>query len=91
MAKQAVEVAQQVSSSFTSDSSIDGLLGLAFSSLNTVSPTPQKTFFDNAKASLDSSVFTADLGYHSRKTTPHMIYLHSLSPSYFWYLGVTLC
>lgn len=59
--KQAVESAQQVSSSFSSDSDNDGLLGLAFSSLNTVSPTPQKTFFDNAKAALDSPVFTADL------------------------------
>lgn len=67
VASQAVEVAQKVSSSFTADSTIDGLLGLAFSTLNTVSPTPQKTFFDNAKASLDSPVFTADLGYHSRE------------------------
>lgn len=67
VAKQAVEVAQKVSSSFTEESTIDGLLGLAFSTLNTVSPTQQKTFFDNAKASLDSPVFTADLGFHSRE------------------------
>lgn len=66
--KQAVESAKQVSSSFTSDSQNDGLLGLAFSTLNTVSPTPQNTFFDNVIPSLDSPVFTADLGYHARES-----------------------
>lgn len=68
VSSQAVELAQTVSSSFTQDSVIDGLVGLAFSSLNTVEPTAQKTFFDNAKASLDSPVFTADLGYHAPGT-----------------------
>ncbi|KAK0624558.1 secreted aspartic proteinase precursor [Bombardia bombarda] len=61
VSSQAVEAAQKVSSEFTSDSANDGLLGLAFSSINTVSPTQQKTFFDNAKSSLTSPVFTADL------------------------------
>lgn len=78
VASQAVEVAQKVSSSFTSESTIDGLLGLAFSSLNTVSPTSQKTFFDNAKSSLTSPVFTADLNYHSRES----YYLYLSHPSY---------
>lgn len=64
---QAVEAARQVSSSFTSDSDNDGLLGLAFSSINTVSPTPQKTFFDNALSSLDSPVFTSDLKHDARE------------------------
>lgn len=72
---QAVELAKTVSSTFTSDSTTDGLLGLAFSSLNTVSPTPQKTFFDTAKASLDAEVFTADLQFHARKR--HMRWEHS--------------
>ncbi|KAK6214312.1 RHO4 protein [Pestalotiopsis sp. IQ-011] len=58
---QAVEVAEQVSDSFTEDSDNDGLLGLAFSTLNTVTPTAQKTFFDNIRESLDSSLWTADL------------------------------
>lgn len=61
VAQQAVEVAQQVSSSFSDDSSIDGLLGLGFDSLNTISPTAQPTWFDNVKSSLDSPVFAADL------------------------------
>lgn len=63
---QAVELAKTVSSSFTSDAAIHGLLGLAFSTLNTVSPTPQTTFFDTAKANLDQAVFTADLKYQAR-------------------------
>lgn len=60
---QAVQCAQQVSASFTSEGHMDGLLGLAFSKLNTVSPTRQLTFFDNAKAGLDSPLFAVDLKY----------------------------
>ncbi|KAF2971994.1 hypothetical protein GQX73_g1619 [Xylaria multiplex] len=60
VSKQAVESAQTVSSSFTSESDLDGLLGLAFSTLNTVTPTQQKTWFDNIKSSLDSPVFAVD-------------------------------
>jgi hypothetical protein len=58
---QAVELATAVSSSFVQDTQSNGLVGLAFSKLNTVKPTQQKTFFDNAKASLAMPVFTADL------------------------------
>ncbi|KAH8893924.1 aspartic proteinase [Thozetella sp. PMI_491] len=65
---QEVEAAKQVSSSFTSDSAIDGLVGLGFDSLNTVSPTAAKTFFSNAKSSLASPVFTADLKYEAAGT-----------------------
>ncbi|KAK7745518.1 hypothetical protein SLS53_003018 [Cytospora paraplurivora] len=57
----AVEAASDVSAEFTSDTDIDGLLGLAFSKLNTVKPKKQKTFFEAAQNKLDSYLFTADL------------------------------
>ncbi|KAI2606300.1 endothiapepsin [Hypoxylon fragiforme] len=65
---QAVEAATKVSRQFTSDTNNDGLLGLAFSSINTVQPTPQKTFFDNVAGSLDTAVWTADLKFHEAGT-----------------------
>ncbi|KAH7089078.1 aspartic peptidase domain-containing protein [Paraphoma chrysanthemicola] len=62
---QTVELATAVSQSFIEDTNTDGLVGLAFSSLNTVNDgtkkTPQKTFFDNVMGDLDEPVFTADL------------------------------
>ncbi|OHF01651.1 endothiapepsin [Colletotrichum orchidophilum] len=58
---QAVEAATTVSDSFTTESDLDGLLGLGFSNGNTVGPVQQTTFFDTAKSKLDSYVFTADL------------------------------
>jgi aspergillopepsin I len=58
---QAVEAATSVSSAFTSDTDSDGLVGLAFSSINTVSPKPANTFFDNVKSTLDEALFAADL------------------------------
>ncbi|QSZ37012.1 hypothetical protein DSL72_009104 [Monilinia vaccinii-corymbosi] len=57
---QAVELANQVSSSFVSNSG-DGLLGMAFSNINTVQPTSQSTFFDNAASSLSSQLLGAYL------------------------------
>lgn len=58
---QAVESATSVSDEFTADSSSSGLVGLAMSSLNTVSPAAQKTFFDNARSQLAAGVFSVDL------------------------------
>ncbi|KAH6614256.1 aspartic peptidase domain-containing protein [Boeremia exigua] len=62
---QTVELANQVSQSFVQDTNTDGLVGLAFSNLNTVNDgtkkTPQKTFFDNVMKDLAMPVFTADL------------------------------
>ena len=58
---QAVELAQSVSEQFQRDVNNDGLLGLAFSSINTVRPTKQLTFFDNVKSSLSAPLFAVDL------------------------------
>jgi len=58
---QAIELATAVSASFVQDTSSNGLVGLAFSKLNTVKPTQQKTFFDNVMSDLAEPVFTADL------------------------------
>lgn len=58
---QAIEMATAVSQSFVQDANNNGLVGLAFSKLNTVKPQQQKTFFDNVMPSLAMPVFTADL------------------------------
>ncbi|KXJ97283.1 putative endothiapepsin precursor [Microdochium bolleyi] len=65
---QAVEAASQVSQSFTQESLTDGLVGLAFSSINTVSPRKQTTFFDTVQSSLASPLFTADLKHQAPGT-----------------------
>ncbi|KFY01608.1 hypothetical protein O988_02653 [Pseudogymnoascus sp. VKM F-3808] len=61
---QAVEIASKASDQFLSGAN-DGLVGLSFGSINTVQPTQQKTFFDNAKASLDSPLFAAYLPFQA--------------------------
>lgn len=57
---QAIERATTAAAAFTSGAE-DGLLGLAFDSINTVSPTQAKTFMTNAIAGGLEPVFTADL------------------------------
>ncbi|KIX06936.1 uncharacterized protein Z518_04912 [Rhinocladiella mackenziei CBS 650.93] len=60
---QAVELAAQISAQFQQDENNDGLLGLAFSSINTVQPDQQTTFFDTAiqQGVLSQNLFTVDL------------------------------
>jgi hypothetical protein len=58
---QAVESALEVSSSFSSVTSSSGLLGMAFSTLNSCYPKKQSTWFDNIKTDLAAELFTADL------------------------------
>ncbi|KAI9844603.1 MAG: hypothetical protein M1837_005455 [Sclerophora amabilis] len=58
---QAIELATRLSDSLATDVNNDGLVGLAFSSINTVQPQPQKTFFANVMNDLDLPVFTAAL------------------------------
>ena len=59
--QQAIGLATTVAASFVSDTASNGLVGLAFSKLNTVKPQQQKTFFENVQASLEQPVFTANL------------------------------
>lgn len=56
-----VELAETVSSQFQSDIDSDGLLGLAFNSINTATPNKLKTFFSNAIPTLAAPLFTANL------------------------------
>ncbi|KAL9110155.1 MAG: hypothetical protein Q9227_005215 [Pyrenula ochraceoflavens] len=58
--QQAIGVPDQVSDSFVKDGQSNGLVGLAFSQLNTIQPQQQKTFFANVAPQLSSPVFTAN-------------------------------
>lgn len=58
---QAIGLPNVVSPSFVQDPNNNGLVGLAFSTLNTVKPQQQKTFFDNVAADLSAPLFTAAL------------------------------
>jgi hypothetical protein len=58
---QAIGLPDVVSQSFAADTASNGLVGLAFSKINTIQPQQQRTFFSNALASLDEPVLTANL------------------------------
>ncbi|EXJ55653.1 hypothetical protein A1O7_08582 [Cladophialophora yegresii CBS 114405] len=61
VAAQAIGLPDTVADSFVTDSASNGLVGLAFSQLNTIEPQQQKTFFDNILPDLTLPVFTAQL------------------------------
>lgn len=63
---QAVELASKISSQFSQDTDNDGLLGLAFSSINTVKPKAQTTWFDSgvSQGLFAANVFTVDLKHN---------------------------
>lgn len=65
---QAVEAATTVSAQFTQDVDTDGLLGLAMSSINTVKPQQQTTFFDTVLSQLAQPLFAVTLKYHAAGT-----------------------
>ncbi|KAK0651035.1 aspartic peptidase domain-containing protein [Cercophora newfieldiana] len=65
---QAIEAATRVSAQFTREEALDGLLGLGFSSMNTVRPKAQLTFFDNIKDKLEKPLFTVDFKHKAEGT-----------------------
>ncbi|KAF4300736.1 putative aspartic endopeptidase pep1 [Botryosphaeria dothidea] len=83
---QAVEAATSVSTSFTQDTDNDGLLGLAFSSINTVEPESKKTFFDTVGDSLAKKLFTVTLkkGEAGSKYTGEIVYVDVDTSNGFW-------
>ena len=97
---QAIELAANISTQFQNDFNNDGLLGLAFDSLNNVAPNQQKTFFSNVKDSLAEPLFTADLRHqepgsydfgfvNSSKYAGELVYLPADLSRGFWGIGQT--
>lgn len=92
--KQSIGLPTDISESFAQDTSSNGLVGLAFSKVNTVKPEKQKSFFENAAGSLDEPVMTAHLngntGEYEFGTVDHSKYQGDLkkvsvdSSSGFW-------
>lgn len=94
---QAVELASQISAQFSQDTANDGLLGLAFSSINTVTPNKQLTWFDSGvqQGLFDQNLFTVDLKHQApgsydfgyiddSKHTGEIIYTDVDSSQGFW-------
>lgn len=63
--KQAVQAATVIPFEFNSD----GILGLAFGSINTVEPVKQKTFFETLMPTLERKVFSANLRVDGKPST----------------------
>ncbi|OAX82431.1 hypothetical protein ACJ72_03211 [Emergomyces africanus] len=58
---QSIQACQKVSETFIFDSNVDGILGLAFPSVNNVRPEKQLGFFDNVKDTLPEPLFAVCL------------------------------
>lgn len=97
---QAVQSATKVSSSIADDTFSSGIMGMAFSSLNSVRPTQQKTYFENVQSSLAQPIFTANLqkglpgtynfGYIDKTEYTGSIYYNPINPnSPFWQITLT--
>ena len=76
-----MEAATSVSSQFVKDTDNDGLVGLAFSSINTVKPKKATTFFDTVKGNLKQQLFAANLkkgaaGSYDFGVCVCMVYFH---------------
>ncbi|CRG84460.1 aspergillopepsin I [Talaromyces islandicus] len=56
-----VQAAEDVTASFVTQTSRDGILGLGFGNINTVKPTPQLTFFETVKDQLETPLFATAL------------------------------
>ncbi|OQV10059.1 hypothetical protein CLAIMM_14107 [Cladophialophora immunda] len=71
---QAVEIASRISVSLTTQTASQGILGLAFGNINTVSPEPVKTPLDNMIAQEDipndQEVFTCYMGSYKDVKDP---------------------
>jgi aspergillopepsin I len=98
--KQAVQAASSVSKAFSDDAHNDGLLGLAFSKLNTIKPTKQQTWFDNVRPQLAAPVFTSslkrqavgtyDFGYIDKaKYRGNIVYTNVTGNDGFWNFDLT--
>ncbi|KAJ5178303.1 Peptidase aspartic catalytic [Penicillium coprophilum] len=61
VAGQSFGLATDISQTFAEDTKSNGIVGLGFSSINTVMPVSQHTFFDNVAHSLSEPVFTVRL------------------------------
>ncbi|KAJ5952650.1 Peptidase aspartic catalytic [Penicillium vulpinum] len=61
VAGQSFGLPTDISQTFVDDTKSNGLVGLGFSSINTITPKSQNTFFDNVAPSLGEPVFTVRL------------------------------
>lgn len=62
---QAIGLPTYVSRHVRRDTDSDGIIGLSFSSLNTIHPKKQNTFFDNVSGSLAEPLMTANLKHNT--------------------------